>query len=212
MGVSGALLAALVLTGDGGRRARCWRWLLAPIAVVSLIGAIEQVGSYAPRAGSRTAALRHPRLNIARIRAGRAARLRRRSTSRSCATPLPHVDFPPIAPLTAAARSRSPAADRQPRRHQPQASPDLLDISGAQDHRHRRAGRRRARTRPRAQRIDSKRRAHRGRRPPSARRSSVGRVLTPARRRRARRRARGDRSAAVATPVLSAARQWRRRS
>jgi hypothetical protein len=46
MGVSGMLLMLLVLTRDGGRSMRWWRGLLAPIAAVSLLGAIEQVGGY----------------------------------------------------------------------------------------------------------------------------------------------------------------------
>lgn len=134
MGVSGALLAALVLTGDGGRRVARWRWLLAPIAVVSLIGAIEQVDSYVP-AGNPSAAL-----------ASRSAIL---GSYKSpvyeqeglldyvddqlpiLQTPLPHVDFPPSTAhgTRAVALSRLPAGSRVDTNLR--ASPDLLDISGA---------------------------------------------------------------------------------
>jgi hypothetical protein len=48
MGVSGTLLAALVLSGEGGRYMTWWRWLLAPIAIVSILGAVEQVDGYTP--------------------------------------------------------------------------------------------------------------------------------------------------------------------
>lgn len=56
MGVSGTLLAALVLTTDRGARVTRWHWLLAPIALASVLGAIEQVDAYDP-AGSRNASL-----------------------------------------------------------------------------------------------------------------------------------------------------------
>jgi hypothetical protein len=55
MGVSGALLIALVLTSDGGRSTTRWHWLLVPVAIVSLLGAIEQVDAYAPRKDRNTA-------------------------------------------------------------------------------------------------------------------------------------------------------------
>ena len=58
MGISGALLAALVPIGEGGgRRLLLWRWLLVPIAIVSIVGALEQVGAYTP-GSSRDTALR----------------------------------------------------------------------------------------------------------------------------------------------------------
>jgi hypothetical protein len=46
LGVSGAVLAALVAARDGPRGVRLWNWALVPIAIVSLYGAIEQVDAY----------------------------------------------------------------------------------------------------------------------------------------------------------------------
>jgi hypothetical protein len=46
LGISGAMLAALVLTSSGGPRAKLWNWALAPIAIVSIVGAIEQVDGH----------------------------------------------------------------------------------------------------------------------------------------------------------------------
>jgi hypothetical protein len=127
MGVSGALLAALVLTGEGGRRVARWRWLLAPIAVVSLIGALEQVGAYTPQR-SRSAVLASfdspiyeqeglldyvdDRLPIVRAR-------------------LPRVDFPPSSALGA----RATVAIDPPRGRRVdtnlRAAPGLVAIGGA---------------------------------------------------------------------------------
>ncbi|HEY3827918.1 MAG TPA: hypothetical protein VGL57_01855 [Solirubrobacteraceae bacterium] len=55
LGVSGMLLAALVLTGDGGPWLLRWRWLLAPIAALAILGAIEQVDAHTT--GSNRAAV-----------------------------------------------------------------------------------------------------------------------------------------------------------
>ncbi len=46
LGLSGAMVAVLAMAQDGGPRLRRWIWLLAPIAAVSVIGAIEQTGAY----------------------------------------------------------------------------------------------------------------------------------------------------------------------
>lgn len=46
LGASGAMLAALVLARDGGRFSRAWAWLLLPLAIFSIAGALDQVGSY----------------------------------------------------------------------------------------------------------------------------------------------------------------------
>lgn len=56
LGVSGAVLAALVLARDAPRNARLWSWMLVPVAVVSVIGGIEQASAYTP-GRSRTTAL-----------------------------------------------------------------------------------------------------------------------------------------------------------
>jgi hypothetical protein len=47
LGISGSLLAALVLTSAAGPRAQLWNWALVPIAAVSIAGALEQVGDFA---------------------------------------------------------------------------------------------------------------------------------------------------------------------
>jgi hypothetical protein len=63
MCLSGALLAALVLLGRGGGRMRLWRGLLIPIALVSIAGALAQVGGYTPgpaRAGALRSYLTPP--------------------------------------------------------------------------------------------------------------------------------------------------------
>lgn len=56
LGASGALLAVLVLARDGSRNVRLWTWMLAPIMVVSVVGAIQQTDAYPP-GKSRGAAL-----------------------------------------------------------------------------------------------------------------------------------------------------------
>jgi hypothetical protein len=56
LGVSGAMLAVLVLMRDGARSARLWRWMLVPILVVSIVGAVEQTDAYHARS-RRSAAL-----------------------------------------------------------------------------------------------------------------------------------------------------------
>jgi hypothetical protein len=56
LGISGAVLAILVAVADAGPRMRFWTWLLAPIAVVSVIGAVEQTSSH-PQGTSRATAL-----------------------------------------------------------------------------------------------------------------------------------------------------------
>ena len=58
LGVSGAVLAALlVLRKDGTDRLRLWAWMLAPILIVSVAGAIVQSSAY-PRDGSRESVLK----------------------------------------------------------------------------------------------------------------------------------------------------------
>jgi len=46
LGVSGAVLASLVLARRGGRGRRLWSWLLVPVLGVSIVGAIQQVDAY----------------------------------------------------------------------------------------------------------------------------------------------------------------------
>jgi hypothetical protein len=46
LALSGTVLAILVLAGSGGRGARLWTWTLAPILVVSVVGAIQQANAY----------------------------------------------------------------------------------------------------------------------------------------------------------------------
>jgi hypothetical protein len=56
LGISGAVLAALVLARNAGANARLWNWMLVPVAVVSVVGGIEQASAYTPGL-SRTTAL-----------------------------------------------------------------------------------------------------------------------------------------------------------
>jgi len=46
LGICGAMLVVLVIARDGEPRLRYWTWLLAPIAVVSVMGAIEQTDAH----------------------------------------------------------------------------------------------------------------------------------------------------------------------
>ncbi len=56
LGLSGAMVAVLAMARDGGPRLRRWTWLLAPIALVSVIGALEQADAH-PQGESRSTAL-----------------------------------------------------------------------------------------------------------------------------------------------------------
>jgi hypothetical protein len=56
MGVCGAMLAVLVMAREGGRWLHYHTWLLAPIAIVSVLGAIEQTAAH-PQGRSRATAL-----------------------------------------------------------------------------------------------------------------------------------------------------------
>jgi hypothetical protein len=57
LGVSGAVLIALVLTQSATPRVRLWAWTLIPVLIVSAIGAIQQVDAH-PRVANRAMALR----------------------------------------------------------------------------------------------------------------------------------------------------------
>jgi hypothetical protein len=46
LGLSGAVLAVLVLAEGGARRVRLWTWMLVPILIFSVVGAIQQVSGY----------------------------------------------------------------------------------------------------------------------------------------------------------------------
>jgi hypothetical protein len=46
LGVSGAVLAALVTMRCGGRRLRLWMWTVSPVLVLSVIGGIQQANAY----------------------------------------------------------------------------------------------------------------------------------------------------------------------
>jgi hypothetical protein len=56
LGISAAIVAALAVARDAGPRLRRWTWLLAPIALVSVIGAIEQTTDH-PHGKARGTAL-----------------------------------------------------------------------------------------------------------------------------------------------------------
>jgi hypothetical protein len=57
LGISGAVLAVLVIARDGGRRLQRWTWLLAPIAAVSVIGAVDQARAHPQGLSRSTTAL-----------------------------------------------------------------------------------------------------------------------------------------------------------
>jgi hypothetical protein len=57
LGLSGTILAALVLAKSGGRRLRLWSWLLLPILIVSVVGAMQQAAAYNRSSGDRYAEL-----------------------------------------------------------------------------------------------------------------------------------------------------------
>jgi hypothetical protein len=56
MGVVGALMIVLVLAGQGGLNMPRWCWLLAPIAILSVVGALRQIDGY-KNAKNRSVAL-----------------------------------------------------------------------------------------------------------------------------------------------------------
>jgi hypothetical protein len=57
LAVCGAVLAGLVALRDGTRRTRLWTWLLVPILLVAVVGAIQQTDAY-PRVGDRQEAIK----------------------------------------------------------------------------------------------------------------------------------------------------------
>jgi uncharacterized membrane protein len=59
MGLSGAVLAILILTQRGSRRLRRYAWTILPILALSMIGAIQQVDAY-PRGAAPRAAVFTP--------------------------------------------------------------------------------------------------------------------------------------------------------
>jgi hypothetical protein len=56
LGISGAVLAALVLNRDGAPGSRYWTWALVPVLVVSVVGAVQQTDAH-PSGRSRGLAL-----------------------------------------------------------------------------------------------------------------------------------------------------------
>jgi uncharacterized membrane protein len=46
LGISATMLVVLVMANDGDSRLRGWTWLLVPVAVVSVIGAVQQTGAH----------------------------------------------------------------------------------------------------------------------------------------------------------------------
>jgi hypothetical protein len=57
LAVCGAVLAGLVALRNGTRRTRLWTWLLAPILLVAIAGAIQQTSAY-PHDGDRQEAIK----------------------------------------------------------------------------------------------------------------------------------------------------------
>jgi hypothetical protein len=46
LGVSGAVLAVLVMARNGARKLKLWTWMLVPILIVSIVGAVQQTDAY----------------------------------------------------------------------------------------------------------------------------------------------------------------------
>jgi hypothetical protein len=59
MAVSGAVLVGLVAIKGGTPRMRIWGWMLAPILIVAVVGAVQQTGAY-PHGENRQAVIRSP--------------------------------------------------------------------------------------------------------------------------------------------------------
>jgi hypothetical protein len=59
LGISGAIVVVLVVARDREARLRRWTWLLAPVAVMSLIGAVQQTGAH-PQGKDRSRELSYP--------------------------------------------------------------------------------------------------------------------------------------------------------
>jgi len=57
MGVTAAVLAALMLVRSQMGRLRFWAWTIAPVLILSVVGAIQQVDAYPPTPLSRSATL-----------------------------------------------------------------------------------------------------------------------------------------------------------
>jgi hypothetical protein len=127
MGVSGALLIALVLAAEGGRKLTRWSWWLAPIALVSLVGALRQIDTY-----------KHGRDRNASV-ASYASPLYEQEGLLAYVddrlplvrTPLPRVDFPSTkVPGDHVVAMIQPPVGRRIDTNL-RASPDLIHISGA---------------------------------------------------------------------------------
>jgi hypothetical protein len=56
LGLSGAIVVVLVIAQDGNARLRHWTWLLAPVAAISVLGAVQQTTAH-PHGKDRNTAL-----------------------------------------------------------------------------------------------------------------------------------------------------------
>jgi hypothetical protein len=91
LALSGTVLAVLVLAKEGGRRVRLWRWMLLPVLIVSVVGAIQQTDAY-PKAPGRYEAFG----SLPRIELSDYVDVRLRSLNYAGKQP-PEVDFAPTA-------------------------------------------------------------------------------------------------------------------
>jgi hypothetical protein len=128
LGVSGAIVCVLAMTREAGGRLRGWTWLLAPIAVVSVIGAIEQSSSH-PRSAARSTAL-SSYLVPPPERFGQFDYLDSHLPVNESSLPL--VDFPLTEVAdSGSATARAPVAPRTLVATNLRVGPELVDVKGA---------------------------------------------------------------------------------
>jgi hypothetical protein len=129
LGISGAVLAVLVMTRDGGPRLQRWTWLLAPVAAVSVIGAVEQTRAH-PQGLSRSTTALASYLNPLPEHPGQIDYVY--APLALYAERMPLVQFP-IA--TVASRGRASAVARVPPNRlvasNIRAGPNLVSVTGA---------------------------------------------------------------------------------
>jgi len=126
LGLSGAIVVVLVIAQDGDARLRRWTWLLAPVAAISVIGAVQQTSAH-PHGKDRSTALVY--LTPPPERFGQFDYLDNRL--REYEEPLSTVYFPDS---TNASRRVSEAVQVPPDRlvaTNIRGGPDLVNVSGA---------------------------------------------------------------------------------
>jgi hypothetical protein len=126
LGISGGMVVVLVIATDGDAQLRRWTWLLAPIALVSVLGAVQQTSAH-PQGKNRNTALFY--LTPPPERFGQFDYLDNRL--REYEEPLPQVYFPistntsqRVSVVTGVPSDRLVATNLR-------GGSDLLDVTGA---------------------------------------------------------------------------------